>query len=97
MSVCWKAYSDFSQYNYTHQTVNHSFLAEAKRNGLEPIKEFCKHAGLMYARTEFTMILKKLFETNFIIPFFEIPLKIQPNTDSYHSFGINFIKKEKKQ
>lgn len=31
------------------------FLSKIKRNGLEPVAEFCKEAGLMYEKTKFTL------------------------------------------
>lgn len=40
---------------FTGYLAKFMFLNQAKRNGLEPVKEFCRHAGLMFTKTGFTL------------------------------------------
>lgn len=41
--------------DYTGYLAKFMFLSKIRRNGLEPVKEFCKQAGLMYEKTKFSL------------------------------------------
>lgn len=41
--------------DYTGYLAKFTFLSKIRRNGLEPVKEFCKQAGLMYENTNFSL------------------------------------------
>lgn len=40
---------------FTGYLAKFMFLNKAHRNGLEPVKELCKHAGLMHTKSKFTL------------------------------------------
>ena len=41
--------------DFTGYLAKFMFLNKIQRNGLQPIKEFCKHNGLMYEKTKFSL------------------------------------------